>query len=76
MSTFIGMGVNKATDKKAANVTKLEKENKKLSDEVKELTEEVASLKATNATLTSEKETLEVQVKELTATKNNKNKEE
>ena len=35
MSTFIGMGVNKA---KTVDTSKLEKENKKLSDKVKELT--------------------------------------
>lgn len=56
MSTFIGMGVNKA---KVVDTSKLEKENKKLSDKVKELTKEVE-------TLTIEKSELEDKVKELT----------
>lgn len=59
MSTFIGMGVNKATDKKIADSSKLEKENKKLSDKIKELTEIVENL-------TNEKLKLETKVKELT----------
>lgn len=56
MSTFIGMGVNKA---KVVDTSKLEKENKKLSDKVKELTKEVE-------TLTKDKTELENKVKELT----------
>lgn len=59
MSTFIGMGANKATNKKGADTAKLEKENKKLSDKVKELTEN-------NETLEKEKVELENKVKELT----------
>lgn len=59
MSTFIGMGANKETNKKVADITKLEKENKKLSDKVKELTEN-------NEILEKEKVELETKVKELT----------